>query len=118
MPLSHHYNTVTNIPETLALSKYTKRIFKTHRGFEKFFNALTASAAAIPTAGGPLSIIMDKWLQERMTSVDSLLFLYFKYIIKSTRINLIIDNYQFLPNSIKETLEVGINQFNYGFTFL
>ena len=117
MPLSHHYNTVTNIPETLALSKYTKRIFKTHRGFEKFFNALTASAAAIPTAGGPLSIIMDKWLQERMTSVDSLLFLYFKYIIKSTRINLIIDNYQFLPNSIKETLEVGINQFNYGFTF-
>ena len=117
MPLTHRYNTITNIPESLALSKYTKKIFKTHRGFEKVFNTLTISGAAIPTAGGPLSIIMDKWLQERMTSVDSLLFLYFKYIIKSTRINLIIDNYQFLPNSIKKTLEVGINQFNYGFTF-
>lgn len=117
MPLSHHYNTVTNIPESLALSKYIKKIFKAHRGFEKFFNTLTVSAAAIPTAGGPVSIIMDKWLQERMASIDNMLFLYFKYIVKKTRINLIIDNYQFLPDSIKKVLEIGINQFNFGFTF-
>lgn len=117
MPLSHKYNTITNIPESLALSKYIKKIFKSHRGFEKFFNTLTVSAAAIPTAGGSISIIMDKWLQERMSSIDNMLFLYFKHIIKRTRINLIIDNYQFLPNSIKKVLEIGINQFNYGFTF-
>ena len=117
MPLNYHYNTVTNIPESLALSKYIKKIFKAHRSFEKFFNNLTISAAAIPTAGGPISIIMDKWLQERMASIDNMLFVYFKHIIKKARINLIIDNYQFLPNSIKKVLEIGINQFNYGFTF-
>lgn len=117
MPLNYHYNTVTNIPESLALSKYIKKIFKAHRSFEKFFNTLTISAAAIPTAGGPISIIMDKWLQERMASIDNMLFVYFKHIIKKARINLIIDNYQFLPNSIKKVLEIGINQFNYGFTF-
>ncbi len=117
MPLDYHYNTITNIPESLALSKYIKKIFKAHRSFEKFFNTLTISAAAIPTAGGPISIIMDKWLQERMASIDNMLFVYFKYIIKKARINLIIDNYQFLPNSIKKVLEIGINQFNYGFTF-
>lgn len=117
MPFSYHYNTITNIPESLALSKYIKKIFKAHRGFEKFFNTLTVSVAAIPTAGGPISILMDKWLQERTASIDNMLFLYFKHIIKKARINLIIDNYQFLPNSIKKVLEIGINQFNYGFTF-
>ncbi len=117
MPLDYHYNTITNIPESLALSKYIKKIFKAHRSFEKFFNTLTVSAAAMPTVGGPISIIMDKWLQERMASIDNMLFVYFKYIIKKARINLIIDNYQFLPNSIKKVLEIGINQFNYGFTF-
>ena len=117
MPFSYHYNTITNIPESLALSKYVKKIFKAHRSFEKFFNTLTVSAAAIPTAGGPISILMDKWLQERTASIDNILFLYFKHIIKKARINLIIDNYQFLPNSIKKVLEIGINQFNYGFTF-
>jgi len=117
MPLSYHYNTITNIPENLALSKYIKKIFKAHRSFEKFFNTLTLSAEAIPTAGGPISMLIDKWLQERMASIDNMLFLYFKHIIKKARINLIIDNYQFLPNSIKKVLEIGINQFNYGFTF-
>lgn len=117
MPLSYHYNTITNIPESLALTKYIKKIFRAHRSFEKFFNTMTISAAAIPTAGGPISIIMDKWLQERMASIDNMLFVYFKHIIKKARINLIIDNYQFLPNSIKKVLEIGINQFNYGFTF-
>ena len=117
MPLSYQYNTITNIPEDLALSKYIKKIFKTHTAFEKFFNTATISAAAIPNTGGPISMIMDKWLQERTASIDNMLFLYFKYIIKKTRINLIIDNYQFLPDSIKKVLEVGINQFNYGFTF-
>lgn len=116
MPLRHHYNTITNIPENLSLSKYIKKIFKTHMGYEKFFNTVTVSAAAFPDIGGPISIIIDKWLQERTASIDNMLLLYFKYIIKKTRINLIIDNYQFLPNSIKKSLEVGINQFNYGFT--
>lgn len=117
MPLSYRYNTITNIPESLALSKYIKKIFKIHTSFEKFFNTLTVSAAAIPDVGGPISIIMDKWLQEKTASIDNMLFLYFKNILKKTRINLIIDNYQFLPSSIKKTLEIGINQFNYGFTF-
>ena len=117
MPLTYHYNTITNIPESLALSKYINKIFKAHRNFDKFFNTLTVSAAAIPMAGGPISIIMDKWLQDRMASIDNMLFAYFKYIIKKARINLIIDNYQFLPNPIKKVLEIGINQFNYGFTF-
>lgn len=117
MPFCHHYNTITNIPENLALSKYIKKIFKTHTSFEKFFNTLTVSASAIPNVGGPISLIMDKWLQEKAATIDNLLFLYFKYITKKTRINLIIDNYQFLPNSIKRVLETGINQFNYGFTF-
>lgn len=117
MPLIHHYNTITNIPENVALSKYIKKIFKTHKSFEKFFNTLTVSASAIPNAGGPISLIMDKWLQEKTASIDNLLFLYFKYIAKKTRINLIIDNYQFLPDTIKRVLETGINQFNYGFTF-
>jgi len=117
MPVKHHYNTITNIPENLALSKYIKKIFKNHRGFEKFFNTLTVSVAAIPTVGGPISMIMDKWLQEKTSSIDNLLFLYFKHIIKKTRINLIIDNYQFLPHSIKKVLELEINQFNFGFTF-
>lgn len=117
MPFSYHYNTITSIPESLALSKYIKKIFKVHRSFENFFNTLTLSASVIPTSGGPISILMDKWLQERTASIDNILFLYFKYVIKKTRINLIIDNYQFLPNSIKKVLEVGINQFNYGFTF-
>lgn len=117
MPISHHFNTVSNIPENLALSKYVKKIFKTHVGFEKFFNTLIVSASGIPDVGGPVSIIMDKWIQEKTASIDNLLFLYFKYIIKKTRINLIIDNYQFLPNPIKRSLELGINQFNYGFTF-
>ena len=47
----------------------------------------------------------------------NMLFLYFKHLIKKARINLIIDNYQFLPNSIKKVLEIGINQFIYGVTF-
>lgn len=117
LPLSHHFHTITNIPENLALSKYIKKIFRTHKGFEKFFNTLTVSASVIPNAGGLISIIMDKWLQERTASIDNMLFLYFKYIIKKTRINLIIDNYQFLPVSIKRVLEIGMNQFNYGITF-
>lgn len=117
LPLNHHYNTITNIPESLALSKYIKKIFKTHAGFENFFNKLTVPASAIPSIGGPISIIMNQWIQEKTASIDNMLFLYFKYIIKKTRINLIIDNYQFLPHSIKRVLEIGINQFNYGFTF-
>lgn len=117
MPWSHHYNTISNIPESLALSKYIKKIFKSHVGFEKFFNTLTISASAIPNVGGPISIIMDKWLQEKTASIDNMLFLYFKYIIKKTRINLIIDNYQFLPDALKRVLEIGINQFDFGFTF-
>ena len=87
-----------------------------HRNFERFFNGLTAAASTIPTAGGPISLIMDKWLEEKTTSIDNILFLYFGYLIKKTRVNLIIDNYQFFPNSIKKALEIGINQFNYGFT--
>ena len=118
LPLIHRYNTVTNIPESYALSKYIKKIFKAHAGFEKFFSTLTIPASALQNFGGPISIIMDKWIQERTSSIDNMLFLYFKYIIKRTRINLIIDNYQFLPDSIKKVLEVGINQFNNGFTFL
>lgn len=117
LPLSHHYNTITNIPENLALSKYIKKIFKTHVGFEKFFNTLTVSASAIPFAGGSISLIMDKWIQQRTASLDNMLLLYFKYIIKKARINLIIDNYQFLPDALKKTIEIEINQFNYGFTF-
>lgn len=117
MPLSYRYNTITNIPENLALFKYIKKIFRAHRSFEKFFDTLIIPASDIPTAGGPISIIMDKWLQERTASIDNMLFLYFKYIIKRGRINLIVDNYQFLPASIKKALEIGINQFNYGFTF-
>ena len=117
MPFSYHYNTITNIPESLSLSKYIKKIFKSHRGFEKFFSTMTISGSAIPGIGGPISLIMDKWLQERTASIDNMLFLYFKYIIKKTRINLIIDNYQFLPDSIKKVIEVGINQFDLGFTF-
>jgi len=117
MPFSYHYNTITNVPESLSLSKYINKIFKSHRGFEKFFNAMTISASAVPNVGGPISLIMDKWIQERTASIDSMLFLYFKYIIKKTRINLIIDNYQFLPDSIKRVLETGINQLNFGFTF-
>lgn len=118
MPLIHHYNTVTNIPENLALSKYIKKIFKVHTGFERFFNTLPVSASAITNIGGPISAIMDKWLQERTASIDNMLLLYFQYIIKKTRINLIIDNYQFLPDTIKRVLEIGINQFNFGFTFV
>lgn len=117
MPFSYHYNTITAIPENLSLSKYIKKIFKVHKNFEKFFNTLTISAAAVPTVGGSVSILMDKWLQERTASIDSILFLYFKHIIKKARINLIIDNYQYLPDSIKKVLEIGVNQFNYGFTF-
>lgn len=118
MPLSHNYQSITNIPEELALSKYIKKIFKAHTGFEKFFNALTVSAAALPKVGGPLSLIMDKWLMDKSNSLDSLLFIYFKYVIKKTRINLVVDNYQFLPVSIKKVLETEINQFNFGFTFV
>ncbi len=117
MPLNHQYNTVTNIPESLALSKYIRKIFKTHTAFEKVFNIASISAAAIPTAGGPISMIMDKWLQEKITSIDNLLLVYFKHVIKKARINLIIDNYQFLPDSIKKTFEIEINQLNYGFTY-
>ncbi len=117
MPLSHHYNTITNIPESLALSKYVKKIFRTHTSFESFFGKLTIPVSAIPNAGGPISLIMDKWLQERTTSIDNMLFLYFKYVIKKTRINLIIDNYQYLPNTIKRVLETSINQYNHGLTF-
>ena len=116
MPLDYRYNTITNIPENFALSKYIKKIFKMHRNFERFFNGLTTAASTIPTAGGPISLIMDKWLEEKTTSIDNILFLYFGYLIKKTRVNLIIDNYQFFPNSIKKALEIGINQFNYGFT--
>lgn len=117
MPLSYHYDTITNIPESLSLSKYINKIFKSHRSFEKFFNTMTISASGIPNAGGPISLLMDKWIQERTASIDNMLFLYFKYIIKKARINLIIDNYQFLPDPIKRVLETGINQFNFGFTF-
>lgn len=117
MPFGYHYNTITNVPESLSLSKYINKIFKSHRGFEKFFNAMTISASAVPNVGGSISLIMDKWIQERTASIDNMLLLYFKYIIKKTRINLIIDNYQFLPDSIKRVLETGINQFNFGFTF-
>lgn len=117
MPFSYHYDTITNIPESLSLSKYISKIFKTHRSFEKFFNTMTISASAIPNVGGPISLIMDKWIQERTASIDNMLFLYFKYIIKKARINLIIDNYQFLPDPIKRVIETDINQFNFGFTF-
>lgn len=118
MPFSYHYNTIINIPESLCLSKYISKIFKSHRSFSNFFNTMTISASAIPNVGGPISLIMDKWIQEKTASIDNMLFLYFKYIIKKTRINLIIDNYQFLPGSIKRVLETSINQFNFGFTFL
>lgn len=118
LPLKHHYNTITNIPDNLALSKYTKKIFKTHSGFEKIFSTLTIPVSAIPEAGGPLSLIMDKWLIERANTIDSLLLTYFKYIIKKARINLIVDNYQFLPSSIKHVLETEINELNFGFTFV
>ena len=117
MPFSYHYDTITNIPESLSLSKYISKIFKSHRSFEKFFNTMTISVSAIPNVGGPISLVMDKWMQERTASIDNMLFLYFKYIIKKARINLIIDNYQFLPDSIKRVLETSINQFNFGFTF-
>lgn len=118
MPFIHRYHSVTNIPEGLALSKYTKKIFKAYKGLDKFLGTLTISASAIPNCGGPLSLIMDKWLIDKTNSIDSLLLMYFKYIIKRTRINLIVDNYQFLPVSIKRILESEINQFNYGFTFV
>ena len=117
MPFSYHYDTITNIPESLSLSKYISKIFKSHTSFEKFFNTMTISVSAIPNVGGPISLVMDKWMQERTASIDNMLFLYFKYIIKKARINLIIDNYQFLPDSIKRVLETSINQFNFGFTF-
>ena len=77
IPLSYQYNTITNIPENLALSKYIKKIFKTHRAFDNFFNTVAISSAAIPTVGGSISMIMDKWLQERTVSIDNLLVLYF-----------------------------------------
>lgn len=77
MPFSYHYNTITNVPESLSLSKYINKIFKSHRGFEKFFNAMTISASAVPNVGGSISLIMDKWIQERTASIDSMLFLYF-----------------------------------------
>lgn len=116
LPLTHRYNTVTNIPENFALAKYIKKIFKMHTGFEKFFDALTLSTSTMSNWGGPVSAVMEKWMQERTTSIDNMLFLYFKYLIKKTRINLIIDNYQFLPAPIKRVLEIGVNQFNNGVT--
>lgn len=118
MPLNHRYHSITNIPEELALSKYIKKIFKAYKGFERFFNSLTISTAALSTVGGPLSLIMDKWMMDKSNSPDSLLIIYFKYIIKKNRINLIVDNYQFLPVSIKKALETEINQFINGFTFV
>lgn len=116
-PMTHRYDTISNIPESFSLSKYVKKLFKTYVGFEKGVNSLMVAASAIPDVGGPISLIMDKWMQEKNSSIDNVLLLYFKYLIKKTRVNLIIDNYQFLPESIKKSLELGINQFNYGFTF-
>ena len=36
MPLTYHYNTISNIPENLALLKYIKKIFKTQKILKSF----------------------------------------------------------------------------------
>ena len=117
MPVNHRYNTITNVPEGLALCKYIKKMFKAHLKFEKMFDVATISTSNLPGIGGFISTIVDKWVEEKTNSIDNMILLYFKYIIKKARINLIVDNYQFLPDNIRRTLELGLNQFNYGFTF-
>ena len=118
LPLVHRYRTITSIPSQFSLSKYIKKIIRKYKGFESILQALALSAASVPYIGEPLSAISEKVNADSFYSTENFLFTYFKYINKKTRINLIIDNYQFLPDNIKRVFEAGINQFNTGFTLV
>lgn len=117
-PIKHHYNTITNIPEEFSLSKYIRKIVRRHKGFDSVIKALTLSFSAIPYVGGTLSSATEKIHTDDFYSLENFFFIYLRSIIKKVRVNIIIDNYQFLPDTIKRVFEAGINQFRNGITLI
>ena len=118
MPISHRYNTITNIPVTFSLSKLVNKIVRKNKMFENVLKALTVSTSVIPYIGSPISEMVGEFAIDQSYLKENFLFTYFRQIIKKTRINLIVDNYQFLPDTIKKAFESGINEFETGFTLI
>lgn len=117
-PMCHRRANVTNISTELALSKYIKKILKRQKGFKNVIESLAFSTSVFPYVGEAISSLSDKLMFNDYCSVENLLFAYIKCIIKKTRINIIVDNYQFLPNTIKRAFECGINEFSNGITLV
>ncbi len=118
MPITHRYDTINNISANASFSHFEKKLIKKQRSIQKLLDASVVSLASVPTVGGSLSSFIDKWVQEHTSSIDNLLFKYFKTVTKRARIHLIIDNYQFLPDTIKQSFEIGMNQFDRGITLI
>lgn len=118
LPFTHHYNTITNVPKRLSLSRYIKRIVKKYRGFEKTLDVLTLSSSVIPYVGDSISAILGKVQPDDFYTIENLFFVYLKKISKKKRINIIIDNYQFLPYTIRRCFETYLNSFSSGTTLL
>lgn len=117
LPLKHHYKTVTTIPQKLSLSDFIKKMNFKGNTLKGLFSIANAAISSIPLVGSFAALpweIASEWIFNNNSCPENLLFEYFGYVVKNNRINILIDNYQFLPHTVRRQFEASMNRFDTG----
>lgn len=121
IPINHHYENVTTIPKKFSLSDYAKKQNLKNASAKMFFGVTDTAISSIPKVGKYLSSAWESvadFVKNNQLIPVNILFTYLKSIIKKHRVNIIIDNYQFVPSMIKRQFEASINEFNTGISVI
>ncbi len=120
VPIKHDYEIVTTIPKKYSLSEYVSTMNNINK-LSNFFVDSVKEIAKMAPFGNFTSIPIEKAAQliyEHKLVPENILWGYFNSIIKKYRLCIIIDNYQFLPQVIKQQFETRLSDFKVGISII
>lgn len=121
LPINHHYKNITTIPQRLSLSDFIKKLNFKSNSSKSLFSFVNAAISSIPLVGNFAALPWEsaiEWIYNKYLMPENLFFEYLGYVVKNHRINILIDNYQFLPSIIRRQFETSINRFNNGISVI
>lgn len=119
LPIKYHDESITIIPKPLSFYEFLKRSSTLSEITKDFKTVTSALISSIPVVGNIATLPWDsaiEWLHSRQFSAENLFFNYLASVVSKQRVNIIIDNYQFLPPIIKRQFESSMNLFHKGIT--
>jgi hypothetical protein len=121
LPIKYHFINITTVPEKLSLSDFIKKLSFKSNTSKGIFSFVNAAISSIPVVGSfatlPWEYAME-WIHNKNLAPENLFFEYLGYVVKNHRINILIDNYQFLPVMIRRQFEASMNRFVTGISVI